>query len=116
MMSKRLLLSLMVLLSILMIESTAYAFLAGYSHRKEITIQSANIDSDLTDFPVYIRINADTDIGGNMKDTSTTLSYGMGNAATNRWNSCGLISTVTRTATSGGTSRGRAGYGVVAGF
>lgn len=33
-----------------------------YAHRKQITVQHAYVDSDLTDFPLYVYINADTDI------------------------------------------------------
>ena len=35
---------------------------ANYGYRKEILVQSANVDSNLTDFPVLVKIVADTDI------------------------------------------------------
>ena len=36
-------------------------WLAGWGFRKELTIQHANVDGNLTDFPVYVKINADAD-------------------------------------------------------
>ena len=62
------------------------AYLAGYSNRKKITVQTAYLDSALTDFPLYVPINADTDIGGKCRadgydlrftasDGTTLLSY-----------------------------------------
>jgi|GEM_PF-1062152 len=50
--------------------TTADAWLDGYSNRKIITIDAANIDEALTDFPVYVDISNDTDIGVKMQDTS----------------------------------------------
>jgi MSHA biogenesis protein MshQ len=35
----------------------------NWRYRKKITIQNANVDSNLTDFPLYVYINADSDIG-----------------------------------------------------
>ncbi len=37
------------------------AFLAGWSFRKQIDIQDANVDGALTDFPVYVPLKADAD-------------------------------------------------------
>ncbi len=48
---------------------TADAWYSDYTNRKSITVQSDNVDIDLTDFPVYINIDSDTDIGGAMQDT-----------------------------------------------
>jgi hypothetical protein len=42
------------------------ADLAGYTHYKEITVQDTNIDSNLTAFPLLIRVVDDTDLGGQM--------------------------------------------------
>jgi len=58
----------------------------SYNNRKKITIQNTNIDSDLTNFPVLIKIDGDTDIGVNTNadghdirftssDGSTLLKY-----------------------------------------
>jgi len=44
------------------------AWLAGWTYRKEITIQHAHVDGNLTDFPVYVPIVADGDIGGHVFD------------------------------------------------
>ncbi len=60
----------LIILCLLCLADSAYAWLSGYSNRKQITVQADYIDSDLTDFPVYIYINSDTDIGGNMQDTT----------------------------------------------
>src|SRR3989344_8949848 len=38
-------------------------WLTGWSYRKAITIDNANVDSDLTDFPLLVKITADADIG-----------------------------------------------------
>jgi hypothetical protein len=39
------------------------SWLTGYTHRKKITAQTANLDAGLTDFPLYVHIDADADIG-----------------------------------------------------
>ena len=54
----------------LTLTTPAYAWLSGYDYRKEITVQADNIDATLTNFPVYIFIDGDEDIGGNMTDTT----------------------------------------------
>ena len=36
---------------------------ADWSYRKQITISSANVDADLTNFPLYVKISNDADIG-----------------------------------------------------
>lgn len=46
------------------------AWLSGWNYRKKITIQYANIDSDLTWFPLYVDITADGDIGTNISDST----------------------------------------------
>lgn len=57
-----------------------------YNYRKEITIDHTYVDSDLTDFPVLIKITSDSDIGGianadgydvrfTSSDGSTLLKY-----------------------------------------
>jgi len=74
-------------------------WLNGWTYRKLITVQDANIDSNLTDFPLYIRVSADSDLstaestGADIRftdnDGETLLSYeieswsgGGGSAAT----------------------------------
>jgi len=37
--------------------------LAGYSGRKKITVQAANLDAELSGFPLLVKITADADIG-----------------------------------------------------
>jgi len=53
----------------------AQAWLTGYSYRKSITVQDTNIDSNLTDFPLYVDVTADTDIGGGMTDTTNYYDF-----------------------------------------
>ena len=36
-----------------------------YTYRKKITIQTANVDSDLSNFPLYVKLTADVEIGNN---------------------------------------------------
>jgi hypothetical protein len=45
-------------------------WLSGWNYRKKITVQYANIDSDLTWFPLYVDITADNDIGGHVSDST----------------------------------------------
>lgn len=44
---------------------------SGYGYYKEITIQHANIDGNLTDVPTLIQIVDDSDIGGHLEDATT---------------------------------------------
>jgi hypothetical protein len=39
------------------------AWLTGYAHRKKITVPVANLDANLTDFPLPVKITTDADIG-----------------------------------------------------
>ena len=62
------------------------AWLSGWGFRKEITIQDTNVDSNLTDFPCYVKIDADADfhearadgydIRFTQSDGETLLKYG----------------------------------------
>ncbi|MHA1290653.1 MAG: DUF2341 domain-containing protein, partial [Candidatus Thorarchaeota archaeon] len=64
----------------------ATSWLTGWSYRKKITIDNTNIDSDLSDFPLLVKISSDSDIGDEARsdgydirftsdDGSTLLSY-----------------------------------------
>jgi len=64
------LVNVMVIILFFSIPATTHAWLDGYSARKSITIQADNVDDDLTDFPVYVPISSDSEIGGVMKDTT----------------------------------------------
>ena len=46
------------------------SWLSGYGFRKQITIDNTNVDDDLTNFPLYVKIDADGNIGGNITDTT----------------------------------------------
>jgi len=46
------------------LNSFTITILPGWLYKKPITISHANVDSNLTNFPVYVEINSDTDIGG----------------------------------------------------
>lgn len=43
--------------------SRPLSIITDFGYRKSITIDNANVDADLTDFPVCVRIIADSDIG-----------------------------------------------------
>ncbi|MDD5041979.1 MAG: DUF2341 domain-containing protein [Candidatus Peribacteraceae bacterium] len=67
-------------------DTTTWSFrtvdsIEGYAYRKAITIDNANVDATLTDFPLYVRIAADTDIGVGARsdgyDLRFTTSTGM---------------------------------------
>lgn len=51
------------------------AWLAGYGFRKKITISTANADADLPNFPVYVPIVSDTDIGGECLATGYDVRF-----------------------------------------
>jgi len=38
-------------------------FLTGWAYRKRIDIQTANLDANLTDFPLYVKLDADGHVG-----------------------------------------------------
>lgn len=61
-------------------------WLAGWGFRKKITISNSNVDADLDDFPLYVKVSADADIGDEAQadgddvrftssDGTTLLSY-----------------------------------------
>ncbi len=50
-------------------------WLSGYNYRKKITIQNAYVDSNLTNFPVYIDITNDSDIGSNALSTGYDIRF-----------------------------------------
>ena len=61
------------------------AWLSGWTYRKKITIDNTNVDSDLSNFPLLVKISSDSDIGKARSDGydirfassdgSTLLSY-----------------------------------------
>jgi len=51
------------------------AGLSGFSYYKEITISTTNCDADLTNFPVYIPIVNDADIGGECLATGYDIQF-----------------------------------------
>lgn len=77
---KRLALFLVVLLLAI---SPSWGQLSGFSKYKEITISHANVDADLTNFPVYIPIIGDTDIGAICQSDGDDVQFSnAGNTAT----------------------------------
>jgi hypothetical protein len=50
-------------------------WLAGYSYRKKITIDNANVDADLSSFPVYIKISADANIGDGAQNDGDDIRF-----------------------------------------
>ncbi|MEK7665229.1 MAG: DUF2341 domain-containing protein [Patescibacteria group bacterium] len=60
-------------------EISGLGWLEGWSHRKRIIIENDYIDADLTDFPLYVKILADSDMVdalGNGNDIRFTLYDG----------------------------------------
>ncbi|MBU2213890.1 DUF2341 domain-containing protein, partial [Patescibacteria group bacterium] len=55
--------------------SSGTGWLTGWSTRKKITVQSTYVDSNLTNFPLYVKVNADTDIGGAAKSDGTDIRF-----------------------------------------
>jgi len=53
-------------------------WLSGFTYRKQITIDAANVDSDLSGFPLFVRVNADADLaaatesGSDLRFTTST--------------------------------------------
>lgn len=50
-------------------------YLSGYTKRKAITIDNTYVDSDLTDFPLLVKINADTDIAQNIDSNGYNIRF-----------------------------------------
>jgi hypothetical protein len=48
---------------------------SGWTYRKEITIDNANVDEDLTDFPLLVKITEDTDIGAHARSDGYDLRF-----------------------------------------
>ncbi|MFA6410090.1 MAG: DUF2341 domain-containing protein [Candidatus Buchananbacteria bacterium] len=44
------------------------SWLSGWQYRKEITVAKTNVDSELTNFPLLVKIAGDTDIGAGVSD------------------------------------------------
>ena len=51
------------------------AGLSGFSYYKEITISNGNVDGDLTNFPVFIPIVADADIGAKCRADGFDIQF-----------------------------------------
>ena len=51
------------------------AGLSGFGYYKTITISTTNVDADLTNFPVYIPIVNDADIGGECLATGYDIQF-----------------------------------------
>lgn len=47
----------------------------GWTYRKEITISRTNVDSTLSNFPLLVKIAADTDIGAHAKSNGYDLRF-----------------------------------------
>jgi hypothetical protein len=56
------------------IGSTA-GWLAGWNYRKKIAIQTDNVDTNLADFPLYIKILNDANIGDNAQDDGKDIRF-----------------------------------------
>jgi hypothetical protein len=50
-------------------------FLSGYTTRKKITVDNTYIDNNLTDFPLLVKIAADSDIGANIDSNGYNIRF-----------------------------------------
>ncbi|MCP4996424.1 MAG: DUF2341 domain-containing protein [Gammaproteobacteria bacterium] len=48
---------------------------ASWLYRKKIIIQATNVDSDLTNFPLYVPISSDADIGASAKSDGSDVRF-----------------------------------------
>jgi len=53
--------------------------MAGWSFRKPITIDSTKVDADLTDFPVVIHLNSDSDLAEHAQASGDDIKFEDGN-------------------------------------
>ncbi len=60
---------------ILFLVGISMAGLSGFSYYKEITISHANVDADLSNFPAYVPIINDADIGGECLSTGYDVQF-----------------------------------------
>lgn len=51
------------------------AWLSGYSRRKKITVDHTYVDSDLTDFPLLVKITSDSNIGSNADSNGYNIRF-----------------------------------------
>ena len=49
----------------------------GWSYEKQITVSSTNIDSDLTDFPLYVEFNSDSDVYWNARSDGHDIRFAL---------------------------------------
>jgi hypothetical protein len=57
-------------------------WLTGWSYRKKITIDNAYVDANLTDFPVYVKVNADVQIGDGAQNDGDDIRFTSSNGTT----------------------------------
>ncbi len=58
------------------------AWLTGWGFRKKITIQNTNIDANLTDFPVQVEFENDSDIGGEARSDGHDIRFTQSDGST----------------------------------
>ncbi|MBU1124195.1 DUF2341 domain-containing protein [Patescibacteria group bacterium] len=56
-------------------ESAEATWLAGWDYRKTITIDNTNVDADLSSFPLYVKINNDTDLTNATSSTGADIRF-----------------------------------------
>jgi len=54
----------------------------SWGYRKKITIQNDYVDSDLTDFPLYVKISSDPNIGSNAQSDGDDIRFTLGDGIT----------------------------------
>lgn len=55
---------------------------SNWQYRKEITIDSAQVDADLTDFPVYFQVTGDSDLASNAQSSGDDILFTAGDGTT----------------------------------
>jgi len=55
---------------------------SDWDYRKKITIQNTNVDSDLNNFPLYVKIASDSDIGSHAQADGDDIRFTLSNGTT----------------------------------
>ncbi len=56
-------------------QADSTGWVTGWNYRKQITIDRTNVDAALTDFPFYVKINQDTDLGAKGQNDGDDIRF-----------------------------------------
>ena len=59
-------------------EFTVGQWLSGFSYRKRIVVSNANVDANLSNFPLYVKVAADANIGANAQSDGDDIRFTSG--------------------------------------